>query len=116
MLSANLFAWFEQPGAILLVSAAVASRHFIRRDGHHVLNPSAAGLTLAGLLSLTSPFFGYEDVFHTLNLAPNMAEVLVLLTLIPQIRFRIVLVSVGPERTQTIERAWRPVRRRPVPA
>ena len=29
----------------------------------------------------------------------------------------IVLVSVGPERTQTIERAWRPVRRRPaVPA
>jgi adenylosuccinate synthase len=29
----------------------------------------------------------------------------------------IVLVSVGPERTQTIERAWRPIRRRPaVPA
>ena len=25
----------------------------------------------------------------------------------------IVLVSVGPERTQTIERAWRPMRRRP---
>jgi adenylosuccinate synthase len=24
----------------------------------------------------------------------------------------IVLVSVGPERTQTIERAWRPMRRR----
>jgi hypothetical protein len=24
----------------------------------------------------------------------------------------IVLVSVGPERSQTIERAWRPVRRR----
>ena len=29
----------------------------------------------------------------------------------------IVLVSVGPERTQTIERAWRPTRHRPaVPA
>ena len=27
----------------------------------------------------------------------------------------IVLVSVGPERTQTIERAWRPMRRRPDP-
>jgi adenylosuccinate synthase len=26
----------------------------------------------------------------------------------------IVLVSVGPERTQTIERAWRPMRRQPV--
>ena len=25
----------------------------------------------------------------------------------------IVLVSVGPERTQTIERAWRPMRRQP---
>jgi hypothetical protein len=24
-----------------------------------------------------------------------------------------VLVSVGPERTQTIERAWRPMRNRP---
>jgi adenylosuccinate synthase len=28
----------------------------------------------------------------------------------------IVLVSVGPERTQTIERAWRPMRRRPAAA
>jgi adenylosuccinate synthase len=28
----------------------------------------------------------------------------------------IVLVSVGPERTQTIERAWRPMRRRVVAA
>ncbi len=28
----------------------------------------------------------------------------------------IVLVSVGPERTQTIERAWRPVRRPGIPA
>ena len=28
----------------------------------------------------------------------------------------IVLVSVGPERTQTIERAWRPMRHRPEPA
>ena len=27
----------------------------------------------------------------------------------------IVLVSVGPERTQTIERAWRPMRRMPAP-
>jgi len=26
----------------------------------------------------------------------------------------IVLLSVGPERTQTIERAWRPMRNRPV--
>ena len=26
----------------------------------------------------------------------------------------VVLVSVGPERTQTIERAWRPMRHRPV--
>jgi adenylosuccinate synthase len=28
----------------------------------------------------------------------------------------IVLVSVGPERTQTIERAWRPLRRPAIPA
>ena len=28
-------------------------------------------------------------------------------------RVPIVLVSVGPERTQTIERAWRPMRNRP---
>jgi hypothetical protein len=95
VLSANLFAWFAPPGTIVVVVTALASRAFIRRGGRHLLNPSAAGLTLGGLLSLASPAIGYEPTFHTLNLAPNMAEVIVLLTLIPQIRFRLVLVSVG---------------------
>jgi hypothetical protein len=95
VLSANLFAWFTPLGSVVVVVAAVASRTFLRRGGRHVFNPSAAGLTLAGLLSLASPMFTYEPTFHTLSLAPNMAEMLILLTLIPQIRFRIVLVSVG---------------------
>jgi hypothetical protein len=95
VLSANLFAWFLPAGSIVVVLVAIASRTFIRRNGHHLFNPSAAGLTVAGLLSFFSPNFAFDGVFHTLSLAPNMAELLILLALIPQTRFRIVLASVG---------------------
>ena len=95
VLSSNLFAWFSPRGAVVVVVAAVASRAFIRRGGRHILNPSAAGLTVAGLLSMASQDFNFGGVFHTLDVPPNMAELILLLSLVPQIRFRIVLVSVG---------------------
>ena len=95
VLSANLFAWFSAPGTIVVVLVAIASRAFLRRGGRHIFNPSAAGLTVAGLLSLVSSDYSFGGVFHTLALPPNMPELLVLLALIPQYRFRLVLVSVG---------------------
>ena len=82
-------------GAVVVIVVAVASRTFIRRGGRHVFNPSAAGLTFAGFLSLFWPAFAFGGVFHTLAMPPNIAEVILLLSLIPQTRFRIVLISLG---------------------
>jgi hypothetical protein len=95
VLSANLFAWFTDVGAVVVIVVAVASRTLIRRGGRHVFNPSAAGLTFAGFLSLFWSAFAFGGVFHTLAMPPNIAEVILLLSLIPQTRFRIVLISLG---------------------
>ena len=37
----------------------------------------------------------FGGVFHTMNASPNMAELLIVLALIPQMRFRIVPVTIG---------------------
>jgi len=96
VLSANLFAWVGPPGSILFLVVAVGSKAMVRREGKHVLNPSAAGLAVVGVLSLLDPsVFGFGGVFHTTNLPPNMAELVLLLALAPQLRFPIVLVSLG---------------------
>jgi hypothetical protein len=95
VLSSNLFAWFTDVGAVVVIVVAVVSRTFIRRGGRHVFNPSAAGLTVAGFLSLFWPPFAFGGVFHTLAMPPNIAEVILLLSLVPQMRFRIVLISLG---------------------
>jgi hypothetical protein len=95
VLSSNLFAWFTDVGAVVVIVVAVLSRTFIRRGGRHVFNPSAAGLTVAGLLSLFWPTFAFGGVFHTLATPPNIAEVILLLSLLPQMRFQIVLISLG---------------------
>jgi hypothetical protein len=95
VLSANLFAWFSPIGALVCVAVAVASRALIRRQGRAVFNPSALGLSFAGLLSLTTPWVALGGTFHTMRMAPNIAELLIFLALLPQIRFRIVLASVG---------------------
>ena len=93
VLSSNLFAWFSPIGSIVVVVLAVVSRALIRRGGRHIMNPSAFGLTVAGLGSLVIPALSFETTFHQLNVAPNMRELIVLLALVPQVRLRIVLVS-----------------------
>jgi hypothetical protein len=95
VLSSNLFAWFSGIGVVVVITVALLTRTFVRRDGRHVFNPSAIGLTVAGLLSLYFPPFAFAGVFHTLGLPPNIAEVILLLSLIPLTRFRIALISVG---------------------
>jgi hypothetical protein len=89
VLSANLFAWFEPKGALALVAAAVGSKVLLRRNGRHIFNPSAFGLSVAGLL------FTFGGLFQRMNAAPNISELVVLLALLPQARFPIALVSVG---------------------
>jgi hypothetical protein len=95
VLSSNLFAWFFDVGVIAVIVTALLTRAFVRRDGRHVFNPSAAGLAVAGILSLFFAPFRFGGVFHPLGVPPNIAEVIVLLSLIPLTRFRIALVSVG---------------------
>ncbi len=96
VLSANLFAWLGAPGAILFLLVAVGSKALVRRGGKHVFNPSAAGLAVAGAAALIAPsVFTYDGLFHTTNLPPNTTELVLLLALAPQIRFPIVLVSLG---------------------
>ncbi len=96
VLSANLFAWWNPAGAVFVLAGALISREFIRRGERHILNPSAAGLSFAGIAWLAAPSLVYFDgVFHTLQIPPNMSELLVFLALVPQVRLPIVLVSVG---------------------
>jgi hypothetical protein len=96
VLSANLFAWFDTPGIVMTLLGAFASKTYLRRDGKHILNPSAAGLTLAGVFTTLTPnLVHFGGVFHTMNASPNMAELLIVLALVPQLRFRILPVTIG---------------------
>ncbi len=96
ILSANLFNWFDPNATALMIAAAMCSRAIIRRHGRHILNPSAFGLSVALLLTLLFPAtFSHGGPFVLFSLAPNLPELVVLLALIPQVRFHIVLASLG---------------------
>jgi hypothetical protein len=96
ILSATLFNWFDPDTTTIMIAAAMCSRALIRRRGRHILNPSAFGLSVALLLTLLFPAtFTHGGPFILFSLAPNLPELVVLLALIPQVRFRIVLASLG---------------------
>jgi len=99
VLSANLFVWFTGAGFwlfFLLTAIALLSKALVRRDGGHIFNPSALGLSVVGLLCipLPGPDFCY-DIAHELNVAPSMTEFLLVVALIAQLRVPIALVSLG---------------------
>lgn len=96
VLSSNLFAWFNTTGTIVNLVVAFASKTYIHRQGRHIFNPSSLGLATAGILAVAFPeFIGFGGVFHTMNIPPNMMELVVLLSILPQSRFRIVPVSIA---------------------
>ncbi len=95
-LSINLFEWFDAPGAVLSIVGAFACKHYVRRGPRHIFNPSVAGLTITGLVSLVAPNAVHlGGLFHTLNVPPNMSEWILLAALLPQLRFRILPASLG---------------------
>ena len=95
VLSSNLFVWLDPHGVMLCILAAFATKTFVRRQGRHVLNPSAIGLSVAGAVSyLWRGSVHVGGLFHTLSLAPNMAELMVLIAMVPQSRFRILPISI----------------------
>ncbi len=97
-LGMHLFAQFSPvdwhaPAAMLLL--AIGSKALVSRDGHPLVNPSAFGLACVGAATLVAPAVGYGDVAFRFNLPPSMTELILLVTLLPQIRQPIVLVSIG---------------------
>lgn len=99
VLSANLFAMFapaELDASLAMISLALLSKAFLLRDdGKHIFNPSAFGITVVGLFWLGANLPWRGDVSSQLNLAPNMAELILLLGLIVQLRVRTVLLTAG---------------------
>jgi adenylosuccinate synthase len=77
--------------------------------------PSSAEL-LARARPIYETFPGWDDEIHAIRSLADLPEnARRYVTALEQLAGApIVLLSVGPERTQTIERAWRPVRHRPV--
>jgi adenylosuccinate synthase len=87
-------------------------------DGQRVDNWPASAAVLARATPVYEEFPGWADDIHDVRALTDLPENArrYVTALEDQAGVPIVLVSVGPERTQTIERAWRPVRRRAVPA
>jgi adenylosuccinate synthase len=84
-------------------------------DGRRVEHWPSSGSMLARATPIYETFDGWTEPLHDVRSLADLPEnarryvsALEELAGVP-----IVLVSVGPERSQTIERAWRPIRRRP---
>jgi hypothetical protein len=96
VLSVNLFEWFDWRGAIIAIVVAFGSKAYVHRGGKHVFNPSVAGLTVVGILSILVPdFVHFGSAFHTLNIPPNMAEWVLLVAFVGQMRFRVSPVAIA---------------------
>jgi len=97
--STNLFVLFLPGQAYLTVAAIglalVSKAVIVRSNGRHIMNPSAFGISVVGLATLIWPALGYGDTAREFNLAPNMAEVVILLGLIVQTRVPVVLATLG---------------------
>jgi len=88
-------------------------------DGRRVDTWPSSAAVLARATPVYEDFPGWPEDIHDVRALADLPENArrYVTALEEHAGVPIVLVSVGPERTQTIERAWRPVRRRPaVPA
>jgi len=98
-LSVNLFLWFTGSRWVLgwlVVAAGLLTKYFVRRDGAHVMNPSAAGLSVLGVLWLVLPrAFPFVEAAGPIGVPPNMLELVFLLSLVPVVRFRLSPVPMG---------------------
>ncbi len=88
-------------------------------DGRRVEGWPASADILARVRPIYESFDGWSEPIHMVRTLADLPEAARrYVTALEELAgVPIVLVSVGPERTQTIERAWRPMRHRPaVPA
>src|SRR5262249_60895634 len=99
VLSMKLFVWFPPEYmflGIMGVAIALSSKAFLLSGKHHIFNPSVLGVVVAGVVCIVLPrWFGYLDISHDFARPPFMAELIVLLALVPQVRLRTAPVAVG---------------------
>lgn len=96
VLSTNLFVQFAPAvldASLVMIALALLSKALIRVNGKHVFNPSAFGICIVGLFWISARLPPNGDVSSQLNLAPNMAELLLVLGLVVQLRVRTVLLT-----------------------
>ncbi len=84
-------------------------------DGKRVETWPSSGSALARAVPIYEDFEGWEQPIHDVRSLGDLPETArrYVTALEDHAGVPIVFVSVGPERTQTIERAWRPLRHRP---
>jgi adenylosuccinate synthase len=84
-------------------------------DGRRVETWPSSGSALSRAVPIYEDFAGWEQPIHDVRSLGDLPENArrYVTALEDHAGVPIVLVSVGPERTQTIERAWRPMRHRP---
>ena len=84
-------------------------------DGRRVETWPSSGSALGRAKPIYQDFEGWEEPIHDVRSLANLPEAArrYVTALEEHAGVPIVFVSVGPERTQTIERAWRPMRHRP---
>jgi adenylosuccinate synthase len=84
-------------------------------DGKRVETWPSSGSALSRAIPIYDDFPGWEEPIHAVRSLGDLPENArrYVTALEEHAGVPIVLVSVGPERTQTIERAWRPMRHRP---
>jgi adenylosuccinate synthase len=87
-------------------------------DGQRVEAWPSSADVLARATPVYETFEGWDGEIHTIRSLADLPESArrYVTALEEHAGVPIVLVSVGPERTQTIERAWRPMRHRPAVA
>jgi adenylosuccinate synthase len=87
-------------------------------DGRRVEAWPSSAAVLARVRPLYEEFAGWSEPIHDVRSLADLPENArrYVTAIEEQAGVPIVLVSVGPERTQTIERAWRPMRHRPASA
>jgi adenylosuccinate synthase len=84
-------------------------------DGKRTETWPSSGAMLANAVPIYEDFPGWEEPIHNVRSLADLPENArrYVTALEDHAGVPIVFVSVGPERTQTIERAWRPMRHRP---
>ncbi len=84
-------------------------------DGRRVEAWPSSGAALARATPIYEDFEGWSEPIHDVRSLTDLPETArrYVSAIEEHAGVPIVLVSVGPERTQTIERAWRPMRHRP---